>query len=121
MPLMFTSMTRANSSGGTSHSAALRLTTAALFSSRSGGPPAASTLLAHRATAASSDRVALGGYPPRAPTDPYVLALEHTVPQIMGSLQASNPACTRCLLSAPVWLTRLPNFDAFAVVLKSGP
>jgi hypothetical protein len=42
----------------------------------------------------ASDRVALGGYPPRAPTDPYVLALEHTVPQIMGSLQAGTPACT---------------------------
>ena len=27
------------------------------------------------------DRVALGGFPPRALTDPYVLALEHTVPQ----------------------------------------
>ena len=27
-------------------------------------------------------RVALGGYPPRAPTDPYVLALEHTVLQV---------------------------------------
>ena len=32
-------------------------------------------------------RVALGGCPPRAPTDPYVLALEHTVPRIMGSLR----------------------------------
>src|SRR5258707_157694 len=27
-------------------------------------------------------RVASGGCPPEAPTDPYVLALEHTVPQI---------------------------------------
>ena len=27
-------------------------------------------------------RVTLGGFPPRVPTDPYVLALEHTVPQI---------------------------------------
>ena len=31
-------------------------------------------------------RVALGGYPPRAPTDPYLHALEHTAPQVMGSL-----------------------------------
>jgi len=31
-------------------------------------------------------RVALGGCPPRAPTDPYVDALDHTVPQGMGSL-----------------------------------
>ena len=33
------------------------------------------------------DRVALGRYRPRAPTDPYVLALEHTVLQIMDSLR----------------------------------
>jgi hypothetical protein len=32
----------------------------------------------------AQDRVALGRYRPRAPTDPYVLALEHTVPQIMS-------------------------------------
>ncbi len=45
-------------------------------------------------TAASSaprelaeDQVALGDYSPRAPTDPYVPALEHTVPQIMVSLR----------------------------------
>ena len=31
-------------------------------------------------------RVAQGGCPPRAPTDPYVHALAHTVPQIMVSL-----------------------------------
>ncbi len=35
-----------------------------------------------------SDRVALGDYSPRAPTDPYVPALEHTVPQITASLRA---------------------------------
>ena len=35
-----------------------------------------------------SDRVALGRYLPRAPTDPYVPALEHTVPQVMASLRA---------------------------------
>lgn len=33
------------------------------------------------------DRVASGRYRPEAPTDPYVLALEHTVLQIMGSLR----------------------------------
>jgi len=45
-------------------------------------------------TAASSgeaelaeDQVALGDYSPRAPTDPDVPALEHTVPQIMVSLR----------------------------------
>jgi len=36
---------------------------------------------------ASSDRVAQGGYPPWAPTDPYGHALVHTVPQITGSLR----------------------------------
>src|SRR5262245_11291844 len=43
------------------------------------------------------DRVALGRYRPRAPTDPYVLALEHTVPQIMDSLRACklNARCAR--------------------------
>src|SRR5215471_20928938 len=38
-----------------------------------------------------SDRVALGRYRPEAPTDPYVLALEHTVLQITGSLHAGKP------------------------------
>lgn len=33
------------------------------------------------------DRVAQGGYPPWAPTDPYGHALVHTVPQTMGSLR----------------------------------
>ncbi len=33
-----------------------------------------------------SGRVALGSCPPRAPTDPDVLALEHPVPRAMGSL-----------------------------------
>ncbi len=32
------------------------------------------------------DRVASGRCRPEAPTDPYVLALEHTIPQIMVSL-----------------------------------
>ena len=35
----------------------------------------------------NEDRVALGRYQPRAPTDPYVPALEHTVPQITVSLR----------------------------------
>ena len=37
-------------------------------------------------------RVALGGCPPRAPTDPYGLALEHTVPRIMGLLRERKPS-----------------------------
>lgn len=36
----------------------------------------------------ASDQVAPGRYLPGAPTDPYVLALEHTVRQIMGWLRA---------------------------------
>jgi len=32
-------------------------------------------------TRKEGDRVAQGDCSPRAPTDPYVLALEHTVPQ----------------------------------------
>ncbi len=45
----------------------------------------------------ASDRVALGRCRPRAPTDPYVLALEHTVPQIMVSLRVRrlNERCAR--------------------------
>src|SRR5262245_18816450 len=39
----------------------------------------------------ASDRVALGRCRPRAPTDPYVLALEHTVLQITGSLHGCKP------------------------------
>jgi len=33
-----------------------------------------------------SGRVALGGCPPRAPTDPYVVTLDHTVPRVTRSL-----------------------------------
>ena len=41
--------------------------------------------------------MALGGYPPRAPTDPYVGTLGHTVPQVTPSLRqrhnaAANPS-----------------------------
>ena len=45
-------------------------------------------------------RVALGGCPPRAPTDPDVPALEHPVPQVTPSLRhnlasaVTNPYCT---------------------------
>src|SRR5262245_25849226 len=39
----------------------------------------------------ASDRVASGRYRPEAPTDPYVLALEHTVLQITGSLHVCKP------------------------------
>jgi hypothetical protein len=61
------------------------------------------------------DWVALGRCRPRAPTDPYVLALEHTVPQIMGSLRvvthpksekrsqmAMNAICGDCFSNAAI-------------------
>jgi hypothetical protein len=48
----------------------------------------------------TADRVALGRCRPRAPTDPYVLALEHTVPQIRDSLRVATHPMS--LLSAPV-------------------
>src|SRR5262249_6136612 len=43
------------------------------------------------------NRVAPGRYLPGAPTDPYGLALEHTVPQIRGSLRAdrASASCAR--------------------------
>src|SRR6516162_3164514 len=46
---------------------------------------------------AASDRVAPGRYLPGAPTDPYMLALEHTVPQITGSLRVdrASASCVR--------------------------
>jgi hypothetical protein len=42
-------------------------------------------------------RVALGRYRPRAPTDPYVRALAHTVPRITDSLRDRrlNERCAR--------------------------
>ena len=43
----------------------------------------------------ASGRVALGGCPPRAPTDPYVLTLEHTVPQPTDSPSAKVPEAIR--------------------------
>ena len=39
-------------------------------------------------------RVALGGYPPRAPTDPYVGTLGHTVPQVTPSLRQRHDTAT---------------------------
>ena len=38
----------------------------------------------------AEDQVALGDCSPRAPTDPYVPTLEHTVPQIMVSLREAE-------------------------------
>jgi hypothetical protein len=54
-------------------------------------PPTRATTPSLRA----SGRVALGSYPPRAPTDPYVLALEHTVPRPTDSPSAMVPEAIR--------------------------
>ena len=50
------------------------------------GPPKAIRIINFIA----ADRVALGRCRPRAPTDPYVPTLEHTVPLIMVSLRAGD-------------------------------
>ena len=54
------------------------------------GPPRDHFLLLKRVDAFGlfDDRVAPGRYRPRAPTDPYVRTLTHTVPQITVSLRA---------------------------------
>jgi hypothetical protein len=69
-------------------------------------------------------RVAPGGCPPGAPTDPYVLALEHTVPRITHShardervhAGQGGPAP----LSSGVSLTRCPDCDASDVFPSGG-
>jgi hypothetical protein len=66
--------------------------------------------------------VALGGCPPRAPTDPYVDALDHTVPQVTRSLcrdlasVVANPCCT---IHRHFGHTRW-KFDAFQVLPADG-
>src|SRR5690242_14617147 len=69
-------------------------------------------------------RVAPGGCPPGAPTDPYVLALEHTVPRITHShardervhAGQGGPAP----LSSGFSLTRCPDCDASDVFPSGG-
>ena len=51
---------------------------------RSAGPEAVNLPRFVALMVRQSVRVTLGGYPPRVPTDPYVHALEHTVPQMEG-------------------------------------
>src|SRR5262245_13943028 len=51
----------------------------------------ATPLSASQVRQSAPDRVASGRYRPEAPTDPYVLALEHTVPQLTGSLHVCKP------------------------------
>jgi hypothetical protein len=52
--------------------------------------------------------VALGSYPPRAPTDPYVLALEHTVPRPADSPSARDPEAIQSSYGDMRW-----NLDVF--------
>src|SRR4051794_22510269 len=63
-------------------------------------------------------RVAPGGCPPGAPTDPYVLALEHTVPQIIHSRRGTPGGAAP--LSAGLSLTRGPEVDASDVCPTGG-
>ena len=63
-------------------------------------------------------RVALGGCPPRAPTDPYVLALEHTVPRPTDSPSAMVPEAIRS--SYGDMLTNLDVFDMFPSIESVG-
>ena len=65
-----------------------------------------SLILADWTRIISDGRVALGGCPPRAPTDPYVGTLDHTVPQATPSLRHDlAPRRTRQLLSVGVSVT----------------
>ena len=67
----------------------------------------------------SADRVAPGRYRPRAPTDPYVRTLAHTVPQIMvfaARLKIEREVRTGASGYTPEETPkRLPGHRAFAV------
>ena len=65
-----------------------------------------------------SGRVALGSCPPRAPTDPYVLALEHTVPRPTDSPSAMVPEAIRS--SYGDMLTNHDVFDMFPSIESVG-
>ena len=66
-------------------------------------------------------RVALGGYPPRAPTDPYVDTLDHTVPQVTPSLrQLHSSRRTRRSLSVGVTVTPCRSSMPPMVFLANG-
>jgi hypothetical protein len=66
----------------------------------------------------------LGGYPPNAPTDPYVRALAHTVPPFMvlphGRSRAPSVALEACLAIRPCCGDTLSDVDASGVVPKDG-
>jgi hypothetical protein len=75
-----------------------------------------------RAALAGSGRVALGGCPPRAPTDPYVVTLDHTVPRVTRSLCRDLTSAVANPYSAIRWYcgdTRR-EFSASHVVPSSG-
>ena len=65
------------------------------------------------------DRVASGRYRPEAPTDPYVLALEHTVLQIMAWLRVGNAITHPKLKKRPqvVYLRRLFRQPCYPLLL----
>src|SRR4026207_928476 len=63
-------------------------------------------------------RVAPGGCPPGAPTDPYVLALEHTAPQIIHSRQGTPRGCRSAIRRR--FVDTFPDFDASDVCPSGG-
>ena len=62
--------------------------------------------------------MAPGGCPPGTPTDPYVLALEHTVPQIIHSRQATPRGCRSAIRRR--FVDTFPDFDASDVCPSGG-
>ena len=66
-------------------------------------------------TTSNRGRVALGSYPPRAPTDPYVRALAHTVPQRTDSPSAMGPEAIQSSCG-----NMRSNLDVFDMVRSIG-
>ena len=86
---------------------------------RVGLKPAMAPTRASRIRFAAPGRVGLGGRPPRPPTDPYVLALEHTVPLMMDSPHSQR--CEPELLSWVVMVIRGSKYEASDVFPGPGP
>jgi hypothetical protein len=85
---------------------------------RVGLPTALAPTRATKIPLGAPGRVALGSYPPRAPTDPYVLALERTVPRPTDSPSAMVPEAIRS--SYGDMLTNHEVFDMFPSIESVG-
>jgi hypothetical protein len=70
----------------------------------------------------SCGRVALGGCPPRAPTDPYVDTLDHTVPQVTPSPRhnLTSAVTNPYLLSVPISVTPRGSSKSSGCCLPTG-